>query len=193
MTEYLILNYWTEDCIMVLDSSQVLDIDLENIPDNVESEEQRTQDTDSTKVNNQTKEENKTKHNQPKGRHRRQFKPIDATFLDFIGRFGSRSWSPYLTLKTSTPIDLPTLENAIMRIAPSKEMRIRKASQLEWLIKTSSKYQSETLLGTTNLKGIPVTFTKNEKLNCSYGTTIVPSHLKIDANNHKDIILDTLN
>ena len=80
-----------------------------------------------------------------------------ARFEEFNRIFGrDDGWSVYLVLTTEAKINIAQIERSLLRKHPSEEMMVRKMANKEnqYLIKTTSKTQSETFISLTILSAI---------------------------------------
>ena len=188
-----------------LDSSQIADLDFSNIPGEEQAEKTDLSVRRKTIINKQESKRNEDKENTtksliqttepyiPQAKKKRQKKILSHPALEaYNNRFGKKSWSPYLTLKTNTPISIAQLDHFLTKRHATKEMRIQRINETEWTIKTTTQAQSENYQLIKNIHGVNTTVVPNETLNCIYGTASLPKRERIDPIKDKDMILDTM-
>ena len=107
---------------------------------------------------------------------------VNVTMENFHQKFGRKSWTPYLTLKTEQEISPMKLDYELTKIHASRETRFSRVSPLEWTIKTANQEQSEKYLKIQKLNNIKVNVSRNEVLNYAYGTVSVPPYYELDPN-----------
>ena len=105
-----------------------------------------------------------------------KFRP-DPTLIHFDHLFGQDSWSRFLILKTSSPINVTKLENILLTKCPSKDMTLRRIDEHDWLIEATTKNQSEIYQTLTNIDNNNVEIKRHNELNSIYGTVVLPDNV----------------
>ena len=144
-------------------------------------------------VRNYTQEPNKIKESATNNKsevdtNNRKKQYINETLDKFHISFGRKAWTPYLTLKTEQELTAMKLDFELTKINASKEMRFKRRSPLEWTITTTTKQQSEDYLKIKKMNNINVQITRNEILNCTYGTISVPPDNKLKSEDREDLL-----
>ena len=117
------------------------------------------------------------------GRPKIKRKP-HPTLIHFESLFGSDSWSRFLVMKTDRKITPPRLEYHLLKRCPTKEISFRLVKENEWLVETTTRQQSESLLSLTSIDGVQVQVTKHVNLNSIKGTVVLPTY---DDDNEEEI------
>ena len=124
----------------------------------------------------------------PQRPRKTRFRP-DPTLIHFDHLFGSESWARFLLIETSIAISATKLENILLTKCPSRDMSLRKIDNLNWLIETTNRNQSEIYLNLKVLDNIQVKVKRHDRLNSIFGTVILPNH---DDDIDSNMLLDSL-
>ena len=127
-----------------------------------------------------------------KNRFRKVRYQPDPTLIHFDHIFGTDNWSRFLVLKTKSPISAAKLENILLSTHASRDMSFRPTKLNEWLIKTTTKAQSEKYQSLDKINGIEVSIEKHDKLNSIQGTVVLPQFLDSNDIPDKFLILESL-
>ena len=75
---------------------------------------------------------------------------------------------------------------------PTKEMSFRSINSNEWLVETTTKFQSETYQSLDSINGIKVSVQRHDKLNSIEGTVILPPNNNSDGLPEETVLLQSL-
>ena len=95
-------------------------------------------------------------------------------------------------MKTSSKITPPKLEHHLLKRCPTKEISFRSIKENEWLVETTTRQQSESLLSMTNIDGVGVEVTKHVNLNSIKGTVILPKYDEDEEEIDKKMLFESL-
>ena len=107
-------------------------------------------------------------------RKRRTYKP-HPTLSHFDSLFGAENWSRFLVLKSEDKIPSGILENRLLNACPSADMSFRLKRPNEWLVETTTKNQSQSILDIKEIEGIKVDVSRHDSLNYIQGTVVLPN------------------
>ena len=123
---------------------------------------------------------------------REQIKKAQSDKLEAFNRLfsGESNWAIYLTIKTETQINITKLEQKLLNIYPSEEMMVRRCygKDNQYIVKTTSKSQSETYLKIKKLNGQNVEVAKHSELNSIWGSILIMEQGDNDEEVYLDII-----
>ena len=122
----------------------------------------------------------------------KQRRKIHPTLIHFDSLFGSDSWSRFLVMKTDSKITPLRLEYHLLKRCPTKEISFRSTKENEWLVETTTRQQSESLLSLTSIDGVQVVVTKHDNLNSIRGTVVLPTYDNEEEEIDKKMLLESL-
>ena len=131
-------------------------------------------------------EEKNRKLERANAMRRTQEKQLEA----FNKLFKGGDWSIYLSLKTESRINIAQMERSLLNISASEEMMVRRCygKENEFIIKTTSKVQSEAFLKVKNIRGIKVEVSKHSELNSVWGSILILDLEDNDEETYLDIL-----
>ena len=162
------------------------------IEEDIPSAQQQKRENNTERAPNPN-ETNNTTWRQERRRNRRKY--VDHTLEHYNKFFGNNKWTPFLKIKTERKMTALHLEDALMKIHKTKDMRYRRVTgnELEWLVEATTEAQSEAYLRLKQLGTTNVEVTKHESLNYRYGTVAIPQQAeKIDLEEDKACLLRLL-
>ena len=186
------------------ESSQQIEneMELENIPytqinPEIENayltQEEQTNNRETETEEHAPRNENREENTINKNKKRTKKKYVDKTYEYFNKMFsGSDSWSPFLNIKTETKISTLDLELALMKTYATKEMKLKRISDLEWTVETTTKAQSERYMQITSLCNNKVQVKPHDTLNYRYGTMVIPKTEELNLEEDKPKLLGVL-
>ena len=107
-------------------------------------------------------------------RKRRTYKP-HPTLSHFDSLFGAENWSCFLVIKSEDKIPSGILENRLLNACPSADLSFRLKRPNEWLVETTTKNQSQSILYIKEMEGIKVDVSRDDSLNHIQGTVVLPN------------------
>ena len=104
--------------------------------------------------------------------------------------FKGGDWAVYLYIKTESKINVTQMERHLLNISPSEEMMVRRCygKENEFIIKTTSRVQSEAFLKIRNIKGMKAEVTKHSELNSVWGSILILDLEDNDEETYLDIL-----
>lgn len=125
-----------------------------------------------TQKNEQQNETASNEENNGKAKRKAFNKRITKEFNEI---FQGGTYAKYLSLTTRSKITPIELEDHLMRVYPSEEMSFRRhrESDLEWIIHTTSKNQSDRYLKIHKIKNTEVLVTTHNEMNSVWGTILL--------------------
>ena len=137
-------------------------------------EEPKQREIGGTKIKEHT--ENQSKRNK-RANKAKQMKDFQRELFENYNRvFGSEEgWATYLTMETERKMNIAQIERSLLRIHRSAEMMVRKTNNREnqYLIKTTSKMQSDAYIKINQINGQKVTITPHSDMNSVWGSVLI--------------------